>query len=45
MKDIGIPEFGSPEYFFDLHDILKQHVEHDSARELQIVQVDNMTPG
>jgi hypothetical protein len=31
MKDIGLPEFGSPEDFVDLHDIVKKHVEQDST--------------
>jgi hypothetical protein len=45
MKDIGLPEFDSPEDFFDLHDIVKRHAEHDSAWEVEIVQVASMTPG
>jgi hypothetical protein len=31
MRDIGLPEFDSPEDFVDLHDIVKQHVEQDST--------------
>jgi hypothetical protein len=30
MKGIGLLEFGSPEDFVDLHDIVKQHVEQES---------------
>jgi hypothetical protein len=37
MKDIGLPEFGSPEDFVDLHDIVKIHAEHDSTWESKIV--------
>jgi hypothetical protein len=45
MKDIGLPEFGSPEDFVDLHDIVKRHAEHDSTWEVEITQVASMTPG
>jgi hypothetical protein len=45
MKDIGLPEFGSPEDFVDLHDIVKRHAEQDSVWEVEIVQVVSMTPG
>jgi hypothetical protein len=45
MKDIGLPEFGSPEDFVDLHDIVKRHAEQDSAWEAEITQVASMTPG
>jgi hypothetical protein len=45
MKDIGLPEFGSPEDFVDLHDIVKRHAEHDSTWEVEIAQVASMTPG
>jgi hypothetical protein len=31
MRDIGLPEFVSPEDFVDLHDIVKQHAEQDLA--------------
>jgi hypothetical protein len=44
MKDIGLPEFGSPKDFVDLHDIVKRHAEHDSTREAKIMQVASMTP-
>jgi len=45
MKDIDLREFGSPKDFVDLHDIVKRHAEHDSAWEVEIVQVASMTPG
>jgi len=42
MKDIGLPKFGSPEDFFELHDIVKQNVEQDSAWTAEITKVENM---
>ena len=33
MKKIDLPEFGTLEDFFDLHDIVKQHEEKDLAWE------------
>jgi hypothetical protein len=45
MRDIGLPEFGSPEEFVDLHDIVKQHVEQDSSWTANIAKVENMVPG
>jgi hypothetical protein len=45
MRDIGLPEFGSPEDFVDLHDIVKRHAEQDSAWGVEIAQVESMTPG
>jgi hypothetical protein len=40
MKDIGLPEFGSPKDFVDLHDIVKKHAEQDSAWTVEIEKVD-----
>jgi hypothetical protein len=45
MKDIGLPEFDSPKDFFHLHDIVKHHVEQDSAWTTKIEKVENMEPG
>jgi hypothetical protein len=45
MKDIGLPEFGSPEDFVDLHDIVKQHAEQDSTWTVEITKVESMAPG
>jgi hypothetical protein len=45
MKDIGLPEFGSPEDFVDLHDIVKQHAEQDSTWTTEIEKVASMVPG
>jgi hypothetical protein len=38
MKSIDLPEFGPPEDFVDLHDIVKQHQEQDLAWEAEISQ-------
>jgi hypothetical protein len=45
MKYIGLPEFGSPEDFVDLHDIVKQHAEQDLAWTVEIEKVENMVLG
>jgi hypothetical protein len=45
MKIIDLPEFGPPEDFVDLHDIVKRHTEKDSAWEAEISQISSMTPG
>jgi hypothetical protein len=45
MRDIGLPEFGSPEDFVDLHDIVKQHEKQDSLWIAEIAKVENMAPG
>jgi hypothetical protein len=44
MKDIGLPKFGSPEEFVDLHDIVKKHVEKISAWTTEIEKVASMAP-
>jgi hypothetical protein len=45
MKGINLPEFGSPEEFVDLHDIVKQHAEQDSTWTTEIEKVASMAPG
>jgi hypothetical protein len=45
MRDIGLPEFGTPEDFVDLHDIVKLHAEQDSSWNAEIEKVMNMVPG
>jgi hypothetical protein len=44
MKGIGLPEFDSPEDSVDLHDIVKRHVEQDSAWGVDISHVESMAP-
>jgi thioesterase domain-containing protein len=45
MKDIGLLKFDSPEEFFDLHDIVKQHAEQDSTWTIEITKVAIMALG
>jgi hypothetical protein len=45
MKGIDLPEFGSPEDFVDLHDIVKRHAEQDSTWTTEITKVASMVPG
>jgi hypothetical protein len=45
MKDIVLPNFGSPKDFVELHDIVKRHAEQDLVWEVEIAQVVSMTPG
>jgi hypothetical protein len=30
MKDVGLPEFGTPDNFIDLRDMVKMHAEQDA---------------
>ena len=45
MRNIDLPEFGPPEDFSDLHDIVKQHEEKDFAWEAEISQISSMILG
>jgi hypothetical protein len=45
MKDIGLPEFISPENFVDLHEIVKQHAKQDSVWTTEIENMATMAPG
>jgi hypothetical protein len=45
MKDIGLPEFGTPDDFVDLRDIVKSHDEQDSSWAEEIAKVSNIAPG
>jgi hypothetical protein len=45
MKDIGLPKFRSPKEFVDMHDIVKQHAEQDSAWTKEIAKVASMVLG
>jgi hypothetical protein len=44
MKDISLPEFGMPEDFVDLRDIVKSHTEQDSLWDAEIAKVIDMAP-
>jgi hypothetical protein len=45
MKDIDLPEFGTPNDFVDLRDIIKSHAEQDSSWVEEIEKVSDMAPG
>jgi hypothetical protein len=45
MRDIDLPEFGTPDDFVDLRDIVKLHAEQDSSWVAEIARVANMAPG
>jgi hypothetical protein len=45
MENIGLVEFVAPEKFSNLHDIVKQNVEKDSAWEEDISHISSMAPG
>jgi len=45
MRDIGLPEFSTPEDFVDLRDIVKLHSEQDSSWVAKIARVVNTVPG
>jgi hypothetical protein len=43
MKDIDLPELGSPEEFVDQHDIVKKYAEQDSAWTTKIENIRVLT--
>jgi hypothetical protein len=45
MRDIGFPEFDTPEDFFELDDIVKLLAKKDSSWTTKIEKVVNMVPG
>jgi hypothetical protein len=45
MKDIGLPEFGTLDDFNNLHDIVKSHIEQDSAWAEEVAKVTDTTSG
>jgi hypothetical protein len=45
MTDIGLPEFGTPDDFVDLQDIVKSHTEKDSSWAKEITKVIDTTLG
>jgi hypothetical protein len=45
MKDIGLPEFDTPDDFFDLRDIIKSHTEKESSWPKEITKVTDMAAG
>jgi hypothetical protein len=45
MRDIQLPEFGMPENFVDLNDIIKQLAEHDQKFEADVLQIMTLERG
>ena len=45
MKDIKLPEFGTPSEFIDIRDVLKVYVEQDSLWNEECAKVDDERPG
>jgi hypothetical protein len=45
MRYIGLPKFGTPDDFVDLHDIVKSHAEQESSWVEEITNVTDMVPG
>jgi hypothetical protein len=45
MKDIGLSEFGMPDDFIDLRDIVKSHTEQDSSWVEELAKVADTVPG
>jgi hypothetical protein len=45
MRDISLPEFGTPNDFVDLRDIVKSHAEQDSSWVEEIEKVAEMALG
>jgi hypothetical protein len=41
MKDIGLPEFGTPDNFVDLCDIVESHTKEDSLWAEELAKVTN----
>jgi hypothetical protein len=45
MKDIGLPEFGNPDNFVDLCDIVESHTKQDLLWAKELAKVTDTTPG
>jgi hypothetical protein len=45
MRDIGLPEFNTPEDFVDLHEIFKVHAKQDASWATEIEKVEKMALG
>jgi hypothetical protein len=45
MKDIGLPEFGDPDNFIDLCDIVGSHAKQDSLWAKELAKVTDTSPG
>jgi len=45
MKDIGLPDFGTPNDFIDLCDIVESHTKKDSSWVEKLAKVTDTAPG
>jgi hypothetical protein len=45
MKDIGLPEFGTPDKFIDLSDVVKLHAKQDSLWTEELAKMTDARPG
>jgi hypothetical protein len=45
MKDVGLPEFGTPNEFINLSSVLKIHAEQDSLWAKECTKVTDTKPG
>jgi hypothetical protein len=45
MKDIRLPEFGTPDNFVDLCDIVESHTKQDLLWAEELAKVTDTTPG
>jgi citrate lyase beta subunit len=45
MKYIGLPKFGQPDDFTNLHDIVESHAKQDSSWAERLVKVTDTAPG
>jgi hypothetical protein len=45
MKDIGLPEFGTPDNFVDLSDIVESHAKQDSLWTEELTKMTDARPG
>jgi hypothetical protein len=45
MKDVGLPEFGTPDNFIDLSDVVKLHAEQDALWTEEFTKIADVRPG
>jgi hypothetical protein len=45
MKDVGLPEFGTPDEFINLSDVFKMHAEQDSLWTEECTKITDARPG
>jgi hypothetical protein len=45
MKDVGLPEFSTPDNFIDLSYVVKLHAEQDALWTEELAKIVNVKPG